>query len=541
MASQKIDHPKLVIAAFVFKNNLAGTLLWGVIFGVIVASSAMGYESSFTTTASQAQAAALGANAGLQALLGIPNHIETVAGFTTWRSLGVVMLLGAIWAILLATKNFRGEEEAGRWELLLSGQTTARRAILQTFAGLTLGFGAMYLVITTLSAIVGRSLRTPFGITDSLFLALAMMSVVGVFVAIGALTSQLAATRRQATAWTAALFGISFILRAISNASPGLDWVGWFSPLRWIDRLQPLTNPNPVWLLPLGLFTGILVALTVYLAGRRDLGSSLIKNRDNSPAHKMLLGNAFMASLRFLKANILGWMIGIGIFGYLFGTVSLTASQTFSDSSPVRKAISIVEGGTKNEAKSFLGFIFIMASTIMMVMAATQVNSAREEEAKGHLDNLLVRQVSRVGWLLGRVLLGALAFTVVGVVAGVSAWLGIHAQNSDISFGSMLIAGLNIVAPAILVLGIGVLTLGFLPRATSFVVYGVIVWSFLIEIIGSIIKSSDWLLNTSILHHLAAAPAVDPNWPGLIGMLAISLALAALGTVGFARHDLASE
>jgi ABC-2 type transport system permease protein len=541
VASQAIDHPKLVIAAFVLKHNIASALLWGAIFGVIVASSALGYESSFTTPASQAQAAALGSNAGLQALLGIPHNIETVAGFTAWRSLGIVILLGAIWAILLATKNFRGEEEAGRWELLLSGQTTARRAVVQTFTGLAAALGAMYAVTAAITIATSRSLRVPFSAPDSLFLVLALMSVVCFFIAVGAFISQLAATRRQATTWTAAIFGICFVLRSIGNAGPSLDWVGWFSPLRWVDHLQPLTNPSPGWLLPLGLLSGVLITLTVYLAGVRDLGSGLIKGSDAALARKALLGNAFMASLRFLKASLLGWFIGISLFSYLFGTVSLTASQTFSDSSPLRKAISIVEGGANSEAKAFMGFIFIIVSTIMMVMAATQLSAAREEEAKGFLDNLLVRRVSRTSWLLGRVTLGIATFTITGIAAGIFAWLGVHAQNSGLSFDSMLLAGVNIVVPAILVLSIGVLTLGFIPRATSFIVYGVIVWSFLIEIIGSIIKSSDWLLNTSILHHLAAAPAVEPNWKSLAVMLALSLVLIAIGSLGFARRDLASD
>ncbi|HWZ65641.1 MAG TPA: hypothetical protein VNX65_02465, partial [Patescibacteria group bacterium] len=236
-----------------------------------------------------------------------------------------------------------------------------------------------------------------------------------------------------------------------------------------------------------------------------------------------------------------GWLIGVSLFSYLFGTVSLTAAETFSNSSPLRKAISIVGGGSSSGAKLFMGFIFIVISTMVMVMAATHLAAAREEEAQGFLDNLLVRRVTRANWLLGRVALGVVTFLAAGLLAGLSAWLGAHLQNFDISLGSLLAAGFNVAVPAVLVLSIGVLAFGFLPRATSFVAYGVIVWSFLVEIIGSFVKANDWLLNTSILHWLAAAPAVDPHWDSLAVMLLISLSLILIGTFGFVRRDLASE
>lgn len=178
---------------------------------------------------------------------------------------------------------------------------------------------------------------------------------------------------------------------------------------------------------------------------------------------------------------------------------------------------------------------------MVMLVAATHLAAAREEEAKGFLDNLLVRRVTRVNWLMGRIALGVATFLAAGMIAGLAAWLGAYSQNFDISLSSLLAAGLNIAVPAVLVLSIGVLTFGFLPRATSFIAYGVIVWSFLIEIVVSFIKAGDWLLNTSILHWLAAAPAVDPHWDSLVVMLLISLCLILAGTFGFVRRDLASE
>ena len=45
-------------------------------------------------------------------------------------------MLGAVWALLVATRLTRGEEDAGRWELLLAGGTTRGRALSLVMAGL---------------------------------------------------------------------------------------------------------------------------------------------------------------------------------------------------------------------------------------------------------------------------------------------------------------------------------------------------------------------------------------------------------------------
>ena len=62
-------------------------------------------------------------------------------------------------------------------------------------------------------------------------------------------------------------------------------------------------------------------------------------------------------------------------------------------------------------------------------------------------------------------------------------------------------------------LGVGALAFGLWPRAAVAVAYGLVVWSFLVETLASVIGSNHWLLDTSLLLHIAPVPAADPNWP----------------------------
>jgi putative exporter of polyketide antibiotics len=101
-----------------------------------------------------------------------------------------------------------------------------------------------------------------------------------------------------------------------------------------------------------------------------------------------------------------------------------------------------------------------------------------------------------------------------------------------------MLAGLNSAAPAAALLGIGVLTLGFAPPMTSIVCWGILGWAFLLDMLGSAIKVNHWVMDTSLLQHMALAPAVNPNWR-IVGIyLAIGCAAAALGGVRFTQRDL---
>jgi ABC-type uncharacterized transport system ATPase subunit len=65
--------------------------------------------------------------------------------------------------------------------------------------------------------------------------------------------------------------------------------------------------------------------------------------------------------------------------------------------------------------------------------------------------------------------------------------------------------------------------------------------SFLVEMLGSAIKVNHWVMDTSLLHHVALAPAVSPDW-GIVGIyLAIGCAAACLGGWRFTQRDLQSS
>jgi ABC-2 type transport system permease protein len=106
-----------------------------------IAASASSYAALFPTAASRAKMAlSLEGNTAWAALFGPLRRRDTVAGYTAYKSGMSVVIFGAIWGLLDATRVLRGEEDAGRWELFLSGRTTRGRAAVQAAIGLGVGF-----------------------------------------------------------------------------------------------------------------------------------------------------------------------------------------------------------------------------------------------------------------------------------------------------------------------------------------------------------------------------------------------------------------
>ncbi|HXY29025.1 MAG TPA: ABC transporter permease subunit, partial [Acidimicrobiales bacterium] len=220
--------PAAVIARRTARAAARSGVLWGCVFGAFTATSAWSYTTIYKTQAERdALAAAFGANKATIALFGPAPELQTVGGFTVFKVSMTSMIIGAIWGVLTATRLLRGEEDAGRWELLLTGRAAARGATAQALVGLGAGAAALWAVTAAIAAVVGLSSRVDIAAGPACYLALALVSTAVVFLAVGALTSQLAPTRRQAAGYAAVVLGVSYGLRMVGDAGIGLHWLTW--------------------------------------------------------------------------------------------------------------------------------------------------------------------------------------------------------------------------------------------------------------------------------------------------------------------------
>ena len=533
--------PGSVIAWLTAREASRSALVWALVFGTYVASSALGYAATYKTPQARAQLArTFGANVGFNALIGPAHQIGTVGGFTAWRSLGVLSIVGGVWGLLAGTRLLRGEEDAGRWELLLVGHTTRGGATAKAIVGLASGLATLWGVTAIVTVAVGQARTVDVGVGAALYLSVALAAGASIFLAGGALAAQLAPTRRQAAGYAAVVLGVSFALRMIADSGTGLGWMRWLSPLGWVEELRPITSPQPVMLVPIVVLDALMITAAIRLAGSRDLGASVIPDHVSAIAHVRLLSSPAGLALRLSRGVVLGWIAAIALTGLMMGVIAKSVGTALSQDAGDRNAFAKL-GFRGSGASQYLSVTFLVIALLVALIAAGQVSSIRAEEAEGRVDHLLVRPVSRYTWLFGRLLIATSTLVLAGISAGLSSWVGAASQNAGVGLATLLEAGLNVVAPAFFLLGVGTFVFGVRPRAISAVTYGLLAWSFLVDLIGSDINASHWVLDSSLFHQVTAAPAISPNWTTNAILLGVGAATAALGAVAFRNRDLAGE
>ena len=97
------------IARRSFRQVRTGSLVCAVAFGATAASSAVTYVGSFPDAASRAQlAAATRGDAGLSVLLGPIGAIDTVGGYTAYKTFVFLTTIGAIWVSAISGAGMFG-------------------------------------------------------------------------------------------------------------------------------------------------------------------------------------------------------------------------------------------------------------------------------------------------------------------------------------------------------------------------------------------------------------------------------------------------
>ena len=534
--------PKNLVRRFVAKRSSRSALVWGVILGLYIISKASGFIQTYPTVAAREKlAVTLGANVGIKALLGSAHHIETIAGYAVWNFLCLIAAVGAVWALLLAVKTFRGEEDSGRWELFLAGQTTARQAATNALIGLMSGLVVLYVCFALAILAVGRLHGANFTTSASLFFSLTLIAGAAEFLAVGALASQLMPVRSRATGLATAVFGVFYIIRLIADTTSA-SWLLNISPLGWIEKLQPMNGSDAIWLVPIAGFVLLCSWLAIVLAGRRDLGSATFADKDSAKSHTLFLKTPLRAAIRLNRTATFVWLFSIGLMSLVYGSLSKAAVQSFQQSNSAEKFLNrLAQTSKTNLVVEFMGIVFFMVMIVAMFYVGSAIGRMREDEAQGYLDNFLVRPVSRLRWLGGRVALILVVILLAGLLSCLGTWAGEAAQHAGVSFHTLLLASINAITPLILVLGIGVFAMGSWPRFTNLLTYGAIAWSFLMVMLGSGLNLNHWLLDTSILHHVSFAPAVSANWHTDTILVALGLALCLVGAWRFNARDIQGE
>jgi ABC-2 type transport system permease protein len=529
--------PETAIAGRSFQQVWIGAVIWSVAFGGTVAASAVSYVATFPTDAERQQVAtATSGDAGLSVLLGPTASIDTVGGYTVYKCFVFLTTIGAIWGLLAATKLLRGEEDAGRWQLVLSGSTRAARATAATLTALLGAVGILFLGTTLLTIAAGRDPDVGFDLAECMLYGLSIVIAPATFVMVGAVTSQLCRTRRMASTWAMGVFGACFVIRMVADAGPDTHWLRWATPFGWTELVGPFTENDPWPLLPAAVTVVALGIAAVALSSRRDAGGSVFASRDVTELRPFGLASPLGFAVRLDLPILAAWCAGALVTGLSFGFIAKIATGAVPES----LSSTLDQFGSGGSfVDQYFGVAFLLAATVVALIAAGQLKAAADEESTGRLAHLLAGPVRRATWFGGRLGLAAAGIVVAGLLAGIGAWLGAASQGVDLGFGSLVGAGLNVVPTALLVLGIGAVVLALAPRAAAITVYVVVIGSLLVDLLSSMVDDLAWTAKVSVFHTMALAPGTAPDPATLALTTLLGLALCAAATALFVRRDIA--
>jgi ABC-2 type transport system permease protein len=516
-----------------FGDGRTRTISFALLFGAVGAVQVVGYRTTYPTHADRvAFARTFGHNSAVRLFYGVPHDLLTVGGYSAWRVGGILSLFAAVWGLLAAVRAMRTEEDTGRQELVLALPVSRRQTIAASLAAI--GAGALVLWLATFVGLAAT--RLPVG--GSAYLALAVVSPIPAFVGVGALASQIAPNRRLALAMSFGVLAIAFALRVVADTATNAGWLRWATPLGWAEELRPFAGARPAVILLPVLSGLLLLALSLPMAFRRDIGSGLLHTTDAAEPRLFLLSSPTALALRSELGVLVGWFVGLGAFALITGIISDSFSSGLS--SKLRGDIAKLGGGSLLTPSGALSFYFLFFVLVISLFASAQIAAARREEADERLETVLAYPVSRRRWLLGRLLLAALGALGLGLVAGASAWAGAVSQSADVALSGMLEAGLNCLPVALLFLALAALAFAALPRESVVVSYGLVLVAFLWELVGALVDAPAWTLDLSPFHHIGLVPVHAFRPAAALTMLAIAALATAIAVVVFERRDLTS-
>jgi len=520
------------LARRAFRDARVRTISFAYLFAAIAYIQPVGYRDAYPTLSSRlAFARSFGDNKAIRLFYGVPHDLLTVSGYTAWRVGGTLAIFAAVFGLLAAVRALRTEEDTGRMEIVLAGSVGRRTAYLSALAAIAAG-----VLILGLAEFAGLVLSgLPAG--GSADLALATASVMPVFVGVGALTSQLASTRRIALELGGAAVGLFLALRVIADTSANAGWLRWATPLGWAEEARPFTGAHLIVLLLPAAATALLLVLAARIAASRDVGTGVLPARESAKPRLGLLSSSTAHALRSERSSLIVWLSSIGAFAYITGVLA-KSTATAGISQSLQHEVSKLGTGSIVTPTGYLAFVFIFFILAVSLFVCAQIGAARHEEADERLETLLSLPVSRSRWLGGRLVLAVVGAAAISLTAGLLSWAGAESGGVSISLTGMLEAGANCLPAALMFLGIAALVYAIVPRASTGLSYGLVTVAFLWDLFGSLLSVPKWLVQATPFAHVGLVPAQPVRAGAALVMLAIAVASALAATWIFQRRDL---
>ena len=439
-----------------------------------------------------------------------------------------------MWILLSATRITRGEEEGGRWELLLAGQLRPVDLVLRCLGALA---GSALMI----GAAVGVGLVAAG--TDAIGAVVHVAGVLGVtltFAAAGVLAAQIMPTRSAAVGLTTGVLGVGLLLRMLADGVPRLAWSAWATPFGLVARAAPYADNRVAPLLVLAGFSVLLAGAALACARRRDVGSGLVPLMMSRAPRNGLLGSIGGFAVRRAIRPTSGWATGIAAYFLLVGALIASILEFFETNHRFAELAAGAGFGGLDSADGFAAALFSLLAIPTGLYAATRLAAMVADERARRWTPLFAAPISRTRLVCTEVAVTIAGMVLLHVAAALAMWTGAAITGAPLGIGAAVAGALNTVPIASLGLGAAALAVGWFASAVGAVGALPVAGGFLLYVTTQGTQAPSWLVTLSPFAHLAAVPDAPPDWAAITALTLIGAVLIALGIAGYSRRDLSS-
>jgi polyether ionophore transport system permease protein len=515
----------------VLRRNRVRLAVWWLVVVGLFAYVMVYYRSIFTTQEALDGFAAVSDVPSIKAITGLAAAPDTMGG-AVWTKIWMTSALSLAFGIaFLVTRNGRADEEAGRTELLRSRVLGVHAYAVATWLVLTALAVAVGIGVA-LTSILGGLDPAGAGITGSLITGISITGAGLVGLGVAALAGEVSSTSRGANTLASAALGVMYVLRMAGDLGDGR--LTWASPVGWAQEMQPWGADRWWPLLLIVACTVALLALSLRLAARRDLGSGLLPERAGHGSAPNRFARPVGLALRLQRGPIIGWTITMAVWALMFGSVIETMTDFMSDlSGPIAE----IYRGTGVDA--LLSLLLVMIALLTTVFAIQTSISLRTDEATGIIEPQLAGALSRTRWVLERLLIPLVGSAVLLLIGGGLMGYGYGSTIGDT--GQVWTLALAALAywPAVMVfVGLAVALFAWLPRLSVALAWGVLVAMWFVVIIGDAMHLPTWLLDLLPFEATPYQPLEPFSWTPLVLMTLVAVAFTAVGLSRFRSRDI---
>lgn len=523
-----------------FKRDRFRLLIWVVVLAGLMSAVAVKFVDIYGTPQEINAIVGTLKSPAIVAMFGAFTFTGTVTTAEVFANemLVFMALMQVIMNLALSVHATRDEEDRGLTELVRAhavGPLAPLTAAINELTLVNFGLGILYAVGLDLASMPGAT------VSGNWLIGLGLAATGWLFGMLGLVTSQLADHAASATGMAYALFGLSYLVRMITDVQrPRLTW---WSPLGWIEKLTPYQTPNwrPLLLM---LLTGLVLAeVALLIAQRRDIGAGAIATRPGRRTASAWLRGPLSLLWRRQRTILLGWLVGVIVLGAAYGTVFNTIGDILKTNPTMQQVFggAMVHAANHHLLVGFSSLLTVVLAAIAVIPGLQLVLKLYTDETSGWLESLYARPVSRTRLLLTYSGLGLLTSTTLFL----GGWAGLvltgnasltHAKDGITAFefwqgfwGQLPVIWLFVV--------LGILLVGWWPRGRV-AVWLYLAYGFLSQYMGNLLHLPHWAKQLTPFGWIKAVPEHAVDWPTFAGLLALAAVLALLGWWRYTRRDL---